>query len=159
MDLTEVRLLKHNLPFSSGLQKRTNWTKQENSGLFGNCSHVGLTLIKLSLNLTKRIAIRALRPVGFICCFDPKLHVIPAWGPPQFRENILGVKRPFSELSESSGVFSEQLSEFRNRFLECEIPFSDLVASCGWEFNRGRGRGWESRPLSRFCFALALKGL
>ena len=23
--------------------------------------------------------------------------------------------------------------------------------------NRGRGRGWESRPLSRFCFALVLK--
>ena len=33
-----------------------------------------------------------------------------------------------------------------------------LVAPWGWEFNRGRGRGWESRPLSRFCFALILKG-
>ena len=33
---------------------------------------------------------------------------------PNFRKNALGVKRPFSELSESSGVFSEQLSEFRN---------------------------------------------
>ena len=33
-----------------------------------------------------------------------------------------------------------------------------LVAPCGWELNRGRGRGWESRPLSRFCFALVLKG-
>ena len=29
-----------------------------------------------------------------------------------------------------------------------------LVAPCGWEFNRGRGRNWESRSLSRFCFAL-----
>ena len=33
-----------------------------------------------------------------------------------------------------------------------------LVAPCGWDFNRGRGRGWESRPLSRFCFAFILKG-
>ena len=33
-----------------------------------------------------------------------------------------------------------------------------LVATCSWEFNRGRGRGWESRPLSRSCFALVLKG-
>ena len=36
--------------------------------------------------------------------------------------------------------------------------FANLVAPCGWEFNRGRGRGWESRSLSRFCFALVLKG-
>ena len=35
---------------------------------------------------------------------------------PNFRKNALGVKGPFSELSESSGVFSEQLSEL-------EIPF------------------------------------
>ena len=34
-----------------------------------------------------------------------------------------------------------------------------LVAPCGLEFNRGRGRGWESRPLSRFCFAHVLKGV
>ena len=33
--------------------------------------------------------------------------------PADFRKNALGVKRPFSELSDSSGVFSEQLSEFR----------------------------------------------
>ena len=33
-----------------------------------------------------------------------------------------------------------------------------LMAPCGWEFNRGRGRGWESRSLSRFCFALIFKG-
>ena len=29
-----------------------------------------------------------------------------------------------------------------------------LVAPCGWEFNRGRGRGWESRPLARFVLRL-----
>ena len=31
---------------------------------------------------------------------------------PNFQKNALGVKRPFSELSENSGVFSEKLSEF-----------------------------------------------
>ena len=40
-------------------------------------------------------------------------------------KNALGVKRPFSELSESSGVFSEQLSEFEIPFSEYEIPFSE----------------------------------
>ena len=49
-----------------------------------------------------------------------------------------------------------------NPFFGCGFfaytPARNLVAPCGWEFNRGRGRGWESRPLSRFCFALALKG-
>ena len=35
--------------------------------------------------------------------------------------------------------------------------FQSLAAPCGWELNRGRGRGWESRPISRFCFALVLK--
>ena len=44
---------------------------------------------------------------------------------PNFRKNALGVKRPFSELSESSGVFSEQLSEFEIPFSEYEIPFSE----------------------------------
>ena len=33
-----------------------------------------------------------------------------------------------------------------------------LVVPCGWDFNRGRGCGWESRPLSRFRFALRFKG-
>ena len=33
---------------------------------------------------------------------------------PNFRENALGVKRPFSELWERSGAFSEQLSGFEN---------------------------------------------
>ena len=41
---------------------------------------------------------------------------------PNFRKNALGVKRPFSELAESSGVFSEQLSELEIPFSECEIP-------------------------------------
>ena len=41
----------------------------------------------------------------FMCLFQkPGDH-------PNFRKNALGVKGPFSELSESSGVFSEQLSE------------------------------------------------
>ena len=44
---------------------------------------------------------------------------------PNFRKNALGVKRPFSELSESFGVFSEQLSEFEIPFSEYEIPFSE----------------------------------
>ena len=44
---------------------------------------------------------------------------------PNFRKNALGVKRPFSELSESSGVFSEQLSELEIPFSEYEIPFSE----------------------------------
>ena len=44
---------------------------------------------------------------------------------PNLRKNALGVKRPFSELSESSGVFSEQLSELEIPFSEYEIPFSE----------------------------------
>ena len=44
---------------------------------------------------------------------------------PHFRKKALRVKRPFSELSESSGVFSEQLSEFEVPFSEYEIPFSE----------------------------------
>ena len=44
---------------------------------------------------------------------------------PNFRKNALGVKRPFSELSESSGVSSEQLSELEIPFSEYEIPFSE----------------------------------
>ena len=44
---------------------------------------------------------------------------------PNFRKNALGAKRPFSELSESSGVFSEQLSELEIAFSEYEIPFSE----------------------------------
>ena len=44
---------------------------------------------------------------------------------PNFRKNALGVKRPFSELWERSGVFSEQLSEFEIPFSEYKIPFSE----------------------------------
>ena len=46
-------------------------------------------------------------------------------GHPNFRENALAVRRPFSELSESSGVFSEQLWEFEIPFSEYEMPFSE----------------------------------
>ena len=45
---------------------------------------------------------------------------------PKFRKDALGVERPFAELSESSGVFSEQLSKFEIPFSEYEIPFSEL---------------------------------
>ena len=44
---------------------------------------------------------------------------------PDFRKNALGAERPLSELSESSGVFSEQLSELEIPFSEYEIPFSE----------------------------------
>ena len=46
---------------------------------------------------------------------------------PNFRKNALGAKRPFSELWESSGVFSEQLSgfDFEIPFSEYELPFSE----------------------------------
>ena len=44
---------------------------------------------------------------------------------PNLRKNALGVKRPFSELSETSGVFSEQLSELEIPFSEYEVPFSE----------------------------------
>ena len=40
-------------------------------------------------------------------------------------QNALGAKRPFSELWQHSGVFSEQLSKFRKRFSECKIPLSE----------------------------------
>ena len=78
------------------------------------------------------------------------------------------------------GLFIREFSreDFQNRpdhgYPFCGTPFGScrvlsarrifqnrkicLVAPCGWEFNRGRGRGWESRLLSRFCFAHVLKG-
>ena len=40
---------------------------------------------------------------------------------PNFRKNALGVKRPFSEVSESSGVFSEQPLEYEIPFLEWHL--------------------------------------
>ena len=42
--------------------------------------------------------------------------------------------------------------------LSCLLVSTLLVSPLGWELNCGRGRGWESRPLSRFCFALVSKG-
>ena len=61
---------------------------------------------------------------------------------PNFRKNALGVRRPFSELSESSGVFSE-LSEFRKPFSECAIQFSAMT----WAI---RKRLFSEQPLERF---------
>ena len=58
--------------------------------------------------------------VIFMCFFQK-----PGDHPIDFRKNALGVKGPFSELSESSGVFSEQLSELEIPFSEYEIPFSE----------------------------------
>ena len=49
--------------------------------------------------------------------------VIPPPTLPNIKKKTVGVKRPFSELSECSMVFSEQLSESRQWFSECEIPF------------------------------------
>ena len=39
---------------------------------------------------------------------------VRAWDHPNFKKNAPGVKRPFTELSESSGIVWEQLSELRN---------------------------------------------
>ena len=50
--------------------------------------------------------------------------------------------------------FALSLPSLHPKVLFCQ---GCLVAPCGWEFNRGRGCGWESRPLSRFCFTLVLK--
>ena len=44
--------------------------------------------------------------------------------------------------------------------LVCRSPCGSPMLSgpCGWEFNRGRGRGWESQPLWRFLFRACFKG-
>ena len=73
---------------------------------------------------------------------NPGSHIyhtnfFPLWPP------FLSAKR--SSSLEQGGVwflFSQKPARLR------------IVAPCGWEFNLGRGRGWESQPLSRFCFAL-----
>ena len=52
--------------------------------------------------------------------------LLPAGDHPNFRKNALGVKRPLSELSESSGVFLEQLSEFRVRHSILGMASHDL---------------------------------
>ena len=59
---------------------------------------------------------------------------------PNFRKNALGVKRPFSELSESSAVFSEQFSEFEIPFSEYEIPFSEYEISRLEEYENHNSR-------------------
>ena len=73
--------------------------------------------------------------------------------------NGITVKRsgPFSEPPDSETWKAAVLIPFP-KISSCFCGMPRLVALCGWEFNRGRGRGWESRPLSRFCFALVLKG-
>ena len=79
---------------------------------------------------------------------------------PNFRKNALGVKRPFSELSESSGVFSEQLSEFEIPFSEYEISFSqyethDLSNTKATILGATSGAilGIDGHPHERFSFA------
>ena len=71
------------------------------------------------------------------------------------------MKRPFSELSESSGVFSQQLSEFKIPFSEYDIPFS------AWHPNTnttilgatpGAIPGIDGNPHERFSFAPAVSG-
>ena len=59
-----------------------------------------------------------------ICLWEFSLNQKPG-DHPNFRKNALRVQGPFSELSESSGVFSEQLSELVIPFSEYEIPFSE----------------------------------
>ena len=64
-------------------------------------------------------------PSSFVLVFLSRIAQLPQkpGNHPNFRKNALGAKRPFSELWESSGVFSEQLSEFEILFSEYEIPF------------------------------------
>ena len=76
-------------------------------------------------------------PASIYCMWRSKLLPVQAldhmvaeyttqpWDHPDSKKNSFGVKRPFSELSESSRAYSEQLSESRNCFSEWEIPFSE----------------------------------
>ena len=75
-------------------------------------------------------------------------------------KNALGVKRPFVELSESSGVFSEQLSEFEIPFSEYEIPFSEYeihnlrnTKTTILGATPGAIPGIDGNPHERFSFA------
>ena len=61
------------------------------------------------------------------------------------------MRKPFSSLITMGAGMLRRAPDYSSNLC--------LVAPCGWDFNRGRGRGWESRPLSRFCFALVFKGL
>ena len=86
-------------------------------------------------------------------------------GIPEARENSRRLKPPEHEsriLSPSVQLGTPRLSEVvpeRAWQLVMEFPAVlryfwplTLVAPCSWEFNRGWGGGWESRPLSHFCF-------
>ena len=81
---------------------------------------------------------------------------------PNFRKNALGVKRPFSELWESSGVFSEHLgSEFRNSILGIR---NSILGMASHDLSRhtknkilgatpGAIAGIDGNPHERFSFA------
>ena len=73
-----------------------------------------------------------------------------------------GSAAPATERSPIPQVAPEWLGRVRKEAQRCRDSLSHWrevwVAPCGWDFNRGRGCGWESWPLSRFCFALVLKG-
>ena len=92
---------------------------QPSSGHCAICNTAAETTtnIILSEHCRPRTGFQKLPPILCICQ-KPGDH-------PNFRKNALGVKKPFSELSESSGVFSEQLSEFKIPFSEYKIPFSE----------------------------------
>ena len=72
----------------------------------------------------------------------------------------LGVIRPFSELSQSSEEFLEQLSEFRDWFSECEIPFPEWHLTT-WAMRKttvlgatpGAILGIDGNPHERFSLA------
>ena len=80
---------------------------------------------------------------------------------PNFRKNALGVKRPFSELSESSGVFSEQLGignsilGIRNSILG--MASHDLINTKTTILGATLGAipGIAANPPERFSFAPA----
>ena len=75
---------------------------------------------------------------------------------PSFKKNALGVKRPFSELSESSGVFSEQLSEYEIPFSEYEIPRLEQHENHNSRNNsRGAIPGIHGNPHERASFSPA----
>ena len=73
---------------------------------------------ELTMNQSKATLLRSRNLKGLV-------FSSPDWEPRNSRKNALGVKWPFSELSESSGVFLEQLSEFRKWVSECAIPSSE----------------------------------
>ena len=76
--------------------------------------------------------------------------------------SILGPEVPETPVNGRSGRNTKGHTPSLDRpkwsHLNRQFAYGVLVAPCGWEFNRGPGRCWESRSLSRFCFALVLKG-